>query len=95
MDPFHERVADIQDGGVGQGSGRANPHFDRKFALDVQPVGLLCCAVAMDSASSLTIVASQSDDATALFHFRVQDHRSGGLHFQGASMARGGHIGIE
>lgn len=39
---FHERVACVQDGGVGQGSGRAHIHFHRKFGLDVQPVGLLC-----------------------------------------------------
>ena len=35
MGSFHERVAVFQDGGVGQGSGRANCHFDRKFGLDV------------------------------------------------------------
>lgn len=83
MVPFYERVAAIQDGGVGQGSGRANTHFDRKFGLDVQPMELLCCAVAMESASSLVRVVSQSDDGTGLL---LQKYHSSGCHFQGASL---------
>lgn len=65
MVSFHERVAALQDGRVGQGSGRANFHLDRKFGLDVLPVGLLCYLVEMGLASAFGGVVSQSTDGTA------------------------------
>lgn len=82
MESFHERVAAIQDGGVGQGFGRANIHFHRKFGLDVQPVGLLCCSVAMGSALYFVRAVIQSSDGTALIQFIWQEDRSSVCLFQ-------------
>ena len=73
MGSFHERVAAIQDSSVGQRSGRAHIHFDRQFGLDVQPMGLLCCSIAMEYASTFHSVASQGIDGTILVHSIMHD----------------------
>lgn len=86
MGSFHERVAAVQDGVVGQGSGRANIYIDRNFGLDVQPVGLLCCSVAMGLALTADRVVTQSTDGTALFQFIVQEDHLSGCLLQGVSL---------
>ena len=74
MGSFHERVAAIQDSSVGQRSGRAHIYFNREFGLDAQPMGLLCCSIAMEYAFTFHRVASQGIDGTRLFHSIVHEH---------------------
>lgn len=78
MESFRERVAAIQDSSVGQRSGRAHIYFDRKFGLDDQPMGLLCCSIVMEITSTFDRVASQGPNGTTLFHFIVHEHRPTG-----------------
>ena len=73
MGSFHERVACIQDRGVGQGSGRANLHLDWQFGLDVQPVGLLCGSVDRGSTWAFVRLVSQSTFGAARSQIIVEN----------------------
>ena len=97
MESFRERVAAIQDSSVGQRSSRAYIYFDRKFGLDDQPMGLLCCSIVMEITSTFDRVASQGPNGTTLFHFIVHEHRPTGwrLHLGIFIATRGAHPAIE